>query len=84
MGLNIEPIPPELNDDGEWLIHQIIDENGDFDFSGIINDNNTIISRNITIYNLKNENNLIFSCENIQSKSICDVLQSLMIIVVLI
>ena len=35
MGLNIEPIPPELNDDGEWLIHQIIDENGDFDFSGI-------------------------------------------------
>ena len=44
----------------------------DFDFSGIINDNNTIISRNITIYNLKNENNLIFSCENIQSKSICD------------
>ena len=35
MGLNIEPIPPELNDDGEWLIHQIIDENHDFDFSGI-------------------------------------------------
>jgi len=35
MGLSIEPIPPEQNDDGEWIIHQLIDENGDFDFSGI-------------------------------------------------
>ena len=35
MGLTIEAIEPELNDDGEYLIHQIIDENKDFDFSGI-------------------------------------------------
>lgn len=42
----------------------------DFDFAGIIENNK--ISRNITIYNLKNENNLIFSCENIQSQSICE------------
>ena len=35
MGLSIEIIPPEQNDDGEWIIHQLIDENGDFDFSGI-------------------------------------------------
>ena len=35
MGLNIEVIPPEQNDDGEWIIHQLIDENKDFDFSGI-------------------------------------------------
>jgi len=39
MGLDIQPIPPELNDDGEWIIHQLIDENKDFDFSGIkVND----------------------------------------------
>jgi hypothetical protein len=35
MELNITIIPPEQNDDGEWIIHQLIDENKDFDFSGI-------------------------------------------------
>lgn len=35
MELNITIIPPEQNDDGEWIIHQLIDENNDFDFSGI-------------------------------------------------
>lgn len=44
----------------------------DFDFAGIIKPPNNTISRNITIYNLKKENNLIFSCENTQSQSICD------------
>jgi len=43
----------------------------DFDFSGIINENNSIISRNITIYNLKKDQNLIFSC-NKPSQNICE------------
>jgi hypothetical protein len=43
----------------------------DFDFSGIINDQNKIISRNITIYNLKKDTKLIFSCKQ-QSNKICE------------
>jgi hypothetical protein len=45
----------------------------DFDFSGIIkNDTNNIISRNISLYNLKKEKKSIFSCKNQQSESLCD------------
>lgn len=44
----------------------------DFDFSGIIkNQNDSIISRNITIYNLKKDQNLIFSCNDL-SQNICE------------
>jgi hypothetical protein len=39
MGLNIlndiRILKNEQNDDGEWIIHSLIDENGDFDFSGL-------------------------------------------------
>ena len=33
--MEIKAISPEYTSDGEWINHQIIDENGDFDFSGI-------------------------------------------------
>jgi len=33
--IDIQPILPEETSDGEWIYHEIIDENGDFDFSGI-------------------------------------------------
>ena len=32
---NLKIIKNEQNDDGEWIIHSLIDENEDFDFSGI-------------------------------------------------
>jgi len=32
---DIRIIKNEQNDDGEWIIHSLIDENGDFDFSGL-------------------------------------------------
>lgn len=43
----------------------------DFDFSGIINEK-SIISRNITIYNLKNNTQPIFSCANDDTINICE------------
>lgn len=44
----------------------------DFDFSGIIkNQSDSTISRNITIYNLKKDQNLIFSCNDL-SQNICE------------
>ena len=48
MELNITIIPPEQNDDGEWIIHQLIDENKDFDFSGI-QVNGNIFSEDISM-----------------------------------
>lgn len=32
---DLRVIDDELNDDGEWIAHKLIDENGDFDFSGL-------------------------------------------------
>ena len=44
----------------------------DFDFAGIINEKKSIISRNITIYNLKKDTQPIFSCANNETINICE------------